>query len=77
MPRLACSVLSIATMLSAVGVTGCDSGTEMVVTQTKKDAAAGNAKALDEPLINKRTGKKVGMARSFKGYAGGGAATKD
>jgi hypothetical protein len=72
MPRLACSVFALATMLSAAGITGCDSGTNAVITPEQKNRATEIANAeKDAPVANKRTGKKVGgVGKSMTGRMG-------
>jgi hypothetical protein len=74
MPRLACSVLTLATALSAAGFTGCDSNTEAVITPEQKNRAAEIQKAeTDGTAVGKAKGKKGAQGRSIKGNIGGGA----
>jgi hypothetical protein len=79
MPRVACSVLSVATMLLGGIIAGCDSGSkEAVITQDQKNRAAAVSQAEeDTTVINKRTGKKGAIGKSIKGNIGGGAAVAD
>jgi hypothetical protein len=75
MPRVAWSVVSLATMLSAGFIAGCDSGPNQAeVDKSKQERAEAIAKAdAEDPGKFKKAGKKPAeVPKSIKGRLGGG-----